>query len=224
MKAAREFLTSTLIGGVFIVVPVYLAVVLLLKGMQSAARLVRPFAAMLPDWLPAEGFFSLLLVLCLCFVVGAAVRTRTGRAFRERMERVLFERLPGYGLLRSLTQRLAGDSEESAWQPALVEIEDALVPAFIIEVLPENLYTVFVPSIPTPFAGAVYVLARERVHVVDVPFTQAVRTISRWGSGAGDLVAAMRDGSLGGASVLPGTAAGAVPAPPVTTPLPGVTR
>ena len=206
MKAAREFVTSTLIGGVFIVVPVYLAIVLLLKGMQSAARLVKPFAAMLPDWLPAEGLFSLLLVLLVCFAVGAAVRTRTGRAMRERMERVFFERLPGYGLLRSLTQRLAGDSEESAWQPALVEIEEALVPAFIIEVLSDGRYTVFVPSIPTPFAGAVYVLAGERVHAVDVPFTQAIRTISRWGSGAGDLVAAMKSGPSGGvAPVLAGT-------------------
>ena len=193
MKALREFVVSTLVGGIFIVVPVYLAIVLLLKGMQSAARLVKPFAAMLPDWLPAESFFSLLLVLLVCFAVGAAVRTRPGRAVREKMEKVFFERLPGYGLLRSLTQRLAGDTQESAWQPALAEIEDALAPAFIIEELPDGRYTVFVPSIPTPFAGAVYVLAPERVHPVDVPFTQAVRTISRWGSGSGELVAAMRD-------------------------------
>ena len=48
MKAAREFVTNTLVGGVFIVVPVYLAIVLLLKGMQSAAALVRPLAALLP--------------------------------------------------------------------------------------------------------------------------------------------------------------------------------
>ena len=192
MKAVREFVVSTLVGGIFIVVPVYLAIVLLLKGMASAARLVKPFAAMVPDWLPAETFFSLLMVLLVCFLVGAAVRTKTGRAIREKMEKVFFERLPGYGLLRSLTQRLAGDTEESAWQPALAEIEDALVPSFIIEELADGRYTVFVPSIPTPFAGAVYVLDRARVHPVDVPFTQAVRTISRWGSGSGDMVAAMR--------------------------------
>ena len=192
MKAVREFVVSTLVGGIFIVVPVYLAVILLLKGMQSAARLVKPFAAMVPDWLPAETFFSLLMVLLVCFLVGAGVRTKTGRAIREKMEKVFFERLPGYGLLRSLTQRLAGDTEESAWQPALAEIEDALVPSFIIEELVDGRYTVFVPSIPTPFAGAVYVLDRARVHPVDVPFTQAVRTISRWGSGSGDMVAAMR--------------------------------
>lgn len=191
MKLAREFITSTVVGGLFVVVPVYLAVLLLLKGMQSVGALVKPIAAMLPDWMPAEGFISLLLVLAICFVVGMAVRTKTGLAVRERME-VLFEKLPGYGLLRSLTQRLAGDTDQEAWKPALVEIEDALVPAFIIEEFEDGRFTVFVPSIPTPFAGAVYILDAKRVHLVDVPFTQAVRSISRWGSGSRDLVAAMR--------------------------------
>jgi uncharacterized membrane protein len=132
MKYAREFITSTVVGGVFIVVPAYLAVLLLLKGMKAVAGLVQPIAVVVPDWLPAEGLLSLVLVLVLCFLVGAAVRTPLGRAVRERMETVFLERLPGYGLLRSLTQRLAGDSEENTWQPALAEIEDALVPAFII--------------------------------------------------------------------------------------------
>jgi uncharacterized membrane protein len=192
MKFAREFLVSTVVGGLFVVVPVYLAVLLLLKGMKSMAGLVRPLAILLPEWVPAESLFSLLLLLAFCFVVGIAVRTSAGRKARERLEKLFFERLPGYGLLRSLTQRLAGDAEESAWKPALVEIEEALVPGFIIEELADGRLAVFVPSVPTPFAGAVYVLGPERVHEVDVPFTQAIRVVSRWGSGAGDLVAAMR--------------------------------
>ena len=194
MKHARELVVSTVIGGVFIVVPVYLAVLLLLKGMKSAASLVRPVAVLLPDWLPAEQFFSLVVVLVACFFVGAAVRTQAGRIAREKIERTFFERLPGYALLRSLTQRLAEDGDETAWKPALVELEDALVPAFIIEELDDGRLTVFVPSVPTPLAGAVYILARERVHLLDIPFTQAIRSISRWGAGSKELVAAMRQG------------------------------
>ena len=194
MKIVREFVTSTVVGGVFVVVPVYLAILVLLKGMQSVAKLVRPLAALLPDWLPAEGFFSLVLLLGVCFLVGLTMRTRVGREVRERIEVVFFERLPGYGLLRSLTQRLAGEGDETAWKPALAEIEDALTPAFVIEELDDGRFTVFVPSIPTPLAGAVYILDRERVHLLDIPFTQAIRSISRWGSGSKDLVAAMRSG------------------------------
>jgi hypothetical protein len=51
--------------------------------------------------------------------------------------------------------------------------------------------------VPTPLAGAVYVLSRERVHILDIPFTQAVRSVSRWGSGSKDLVAAMRKPVMG---------------------------
>ena len=191
MKFAREFLVNALVGGLLIVLPIYLAVLVLLKGMQSVAALVRPLTVLLPAWLPAENLLSLALVLVVCCLIGIAVRTRVGRILRERIEKSLFERLPGYALFRSLTQRLAGEGRESAWKPALVEIEEALVPAFIIEALEDGRFTVFVPSVPTPLAGAVYILSRERVHALDVPFTQAISSISRWGSGSKDLVAAM---------------------------------
>jgi uncharacterized membrane protein len=191
MKFAREFLVNTLVGGLLIVLPIYLTVLVLLKGMQSVAALVRPLATLLPAWLPAENLLSLALVLVVCFLIGIAVRTRAGGTLRHWMDRAVFERLPGYGLFRSLTQRLAGEGRENVWKPALVEIEEALVPAFIIEEVADDRFTVFVPSVPTPLAGAVYILSRERVHPLDVSFTQAIRSISRWGSGSKDLVAAM---------------------------------
>jgi uncharacterized membrane protein len=191
MRYAREFLSNAVVGGVLVLLPVYLAILVLLKGMQSVAALVRPLASLLPAALPAEELLSLLLVLIVCFLVGAGVRTPRGQALREGIEKSLFGRLPGYVLFRSLTQRLAGDGRDNIWKPALAEIEEALVPAFIIEELDDGRYTVFVPSVPTPLAGAVYILSRERVHPLNIPFTEAIKPVSRWGSGAKDLVAAM---------------------------------
>jgi uncharacterized membrane protein len=191
MKQTMRAVWKALIRGLLVVVPVYLAILLLLKGMKSVAKLVQPFTALLPDWVPAEELLSLLLVLAICAVIGATVGTRIGRGARKWLERSVFERIPGYGVIRSLTRQMSGVSRENTWTAALIEIEDALVPGFIIEEFVDGRYTVFVPSIPTPFAGAVYILARQRVHPVDVPFTDALRVISRWGSGAKDLVAAM---------------------------------
>ena len=113
--------------------PAYLSFLLLLKGTHSAAGLVRPVAALMPGGIAAEYLLSLAVTLLVCFIVGVAMSTRAGRAVREQIERVFFERLPGYGLIRSLTQRLAGQGDQTAWKPALVEIEEALVPGFIIE-------------------------------------------------------------------------------------------
>jgi uncharacterized membrane protein len=191
MKQVREFVVSALVGGLLVVLPLYLAVLLLLKAMQSVVGLVRPVAMLLPEWLPAEQALSLFLVLIVCFLIGIAVRTAIGRAIRERMEKTLFARIPGYALLRSLTQQVARKGEEHVWKPALAEIEDALVPAFIIEEFEDGRFTVFVPSVPTPLSGAVYILSRDRVHPLDVPFTEAIKPITRWGSGARELVTAM---------------------------------
>jgi uncharacterized membrane protein len=126
---------------------------------------------------------------------------------RDRLEKRFFERIPGYALFRSLTHQVAGDTHEKAWKPALAEIEEALVPAFIIEEFEDGRYTVFVPSIPTPLAGSVYILERSRVHPIDVPFTQALQVVSRWGYGAVSLERAMeraskRDGK-GDSAALP---------------------
>lgn len=197
MKNALAFVAKAVLAGLLVIVPIYLAVLVLLKGMKTVGKLVQPFAQLLPDWFPAEQALSLLLVLVICFLIGVAVRTRLGRGIRERIEKGFFERIPGYALFRSLTQRMAGDTRqnETVWKPALAEIEDALVPAFIIEEFEDGRYTVFVPSVPTPLAGAVYILDRKRVHPLDVPFTEAIKTVSRWGSGAKDLVAAMERGS-----------------------------
>ena len=191
MKQGFMFVARSLLTGFLIVVPIYLAILLLLKAMKSVVSLVQPIALLLPESLPAETLLSLLFVLVFCLLIGLIVHTRIGAAVRERMETTLFERIPGYALIRSLTQQLAGSSQEKVWKPAFVEIEEGLVPAFIIEEFEDGRYTVFVPSIPTPLAGAVYILDRKRVHPLDVPFTDALRTISKWGSGSREMVATM---------------------------------
>lgn len=191
MRNIGRNLLGRLVAGVIVVAPVYLTILLLLKAMSSVAGLVRPIALLLPDWLPGEDLVALLCVLILCLIVGMLVRTAGGRAISKGIERSLLRPLPGYSLLRSLTQRLAGKSEGQVWKPALAEIEEALVPAFIIEEFDDGRYTVFVPSVPTPFAGAVYILERGRVHPLDASFAKALMVVSRWGEGARELVAAM---------------------------------
>ena len=192
MKESFIFVAKTLGRGLLIVIPIYLALLLTLKAMSSVAEAVRPLSQLFPDWVPAEKALSLIVVLVICFLIGLAVRTRQGQKVHELTEKTLFERIPGYAVIRSLTNRMAGDEHDGVWRPALAEIEEALVPSFIIEELEDGRYTVFVPSIPTPFAGAVYILEAKRVHPVDVPLTQQLRVVARWGSGAKSLIAAMR--------------------------------
>ena len=192
MKFLRDFVGTAVVGGLLVLVPLYLAVLLLGKVMQKLVAIVKPIANLLPEWVPGDQILSLLLVVLICFVVGLLVRTSRGSAVRDKLEHTLFGKLPGYSLFRSLSLRATGHSDQASWKPAIAEIEDAYVPAFIVERLADGRYTVFVPSVPTPFAGAIYVMTPERVHAVDVPVGQAVRAISQWGVGTKSLIENMK--------------------------------
>ena len=189
----RENIVQPLVAGALLLLPVYLAFLLLLKAMKSLAKVARPLARLLPKSFPGETVFSLLIVLLLCLAVGLALRTSFGKAAWLRIENSLLQKIPGYAAIRGMTRQLAGQSQERTWQPALAEIEEALVPAFIVEELDDGSFTVFVPSAPTPLAGAIYILTADRVHPLNVPFTHAIRILTHWGSGSQELVAAMRE-------------------------------
>ena len=122
------------------------------------------------------------MIAAFCFIAGLIVRTGPGLYVKNAFERAILEKLPGYRLLRGLTGRFTGRADDPAFAPALVEIEEALVPALIVEELDDGSYTV-VPSVPTPMAGAIYILPRERVHPVNAPFNKGNKRVLEMGCG-----------------------------------------
>ena len=192
MRGLAEFTKTSLIGGVLIILPLYLSIVLLLKTLAGVGALIAPVTAQLPATLQFRQVIAILIVIFVCFLAGLVVRTGPGLRAKNAIERNLLDRIPGYALIRGLASRVAGRQEDDTFAVALVELEDALVPAFIVEEHDDGAYTVFVPSVPTPAAGAIYILPRERVHQVDISFARAAAVITKWGAGARDLRAAMR--------------------------------
>jgi uncharacterized membrane protein len=192
MKTLAEFTKTTLIGGVLIILPIYVAVLLLAKAVKGLLALLTPVTEQLPAAVQFRQITAILVLVAFCFVVGLVVRTGPGLRAKNAFEQAVLGKLPGYTFLRGLTRRLAGRGEERTLQPALVEIEEALVPALVVEELEDGSYTVLVPSAPTPMAGSIYILTPDRVHLVDIPFTVAIRVFSQWGTGAGEFVRAMQ--------------------------------
>ena len=192
MQKIAEFTKTTLIGGVLVVLPIYLSALLLIKTFSGIMALLSPVTEQLPADVQFRRIIAFLIVVVVCFVAGLILRTGVGLRAKNAFEQLLLEKIPGYTLLRGLAGRLAGESKSEMFAVALAEIEEALVPAFIVEELEDGRYVIFVPSVPTPAAGAIYIIARERVHLVDVSFAKAVSVISKWGAGAGDLLKAMR--------------------------------
>jgi uncharacterized membrane protein len=190
MKRALAFLKATLLGGVIVVLPAWLAVLLVLKVLAHLEVFVKPVSSHLPHSLAHPRVIAILVLVGLCFLVGAAIQTAIGAKAERTAERLVLERIPGYTVLRSLASRLSDHAETASFQSALVEMEEALVPAFIVERHSGNRCTVFIPSVPTPMAGSVYIIDNSRVHALDLPAVSVMQCISKWGGGSDKLVAA----------------------------------
>ena len=192
MKTLGDFFKVTLVGGLLIVLPLWVLLLLLLKAIKSALLVLQPIAKLVPQKLVHHNVVALFLLVLICFAVGLLIWTRTGQRIGDWLDKHLLGRIPGFSLIRGMIRQFVGQKDEQSFQPALVEIEEALVPAFIIEKHADGQFTVFVSSSPTPMAGAIYILRPERVHPVDVPLRKAMVCVTEWGSGAAEMRAAIK--------------------------------
>ena len=174
------------------IVPFGLIAIILLKIVGMFQPLAAPMAAWLPLGLRYPAIIALGLLLLSCLLAGLLAQTQFGRGAGTSLEGMILNRIPGYSMVRSVTRRIGNVEESEKFAPAFVQIEDSLVPAFVVEEHADGRYTVFIPSAPTPAVGAIYIMARERVRIVDAPFLKAVKCVTSWGVGSQELLQAMR--------------------------------
>jgi uncharacterized membrane protein len=195
MRRLVRFLGTTLLGGLLVVLPIYLAVLATLALGRKLIGILAPLAKLLPEGVPYPGVVVTLLTVLMCFVAGLIAagfpRTTAGRGFEEKV----LERLPGYSMIRVATRSLLGDVK-TGLQVALVEMEDGLVVGVIVERHPIGWVTVFVPSTPAPASGSVYLFPETKVHPVDLPLGAGLKAASKYGRGAGALLDGLQDRSV----------------------------
>jgi uncharacterized membrane protein len=189
------YLKKCLVAGALLVLPAWLAILLLAALVVKMEVIVAPLVAVLPEGLAHSRLVALVSLLLFCVLVGSVMRTLVGRTFRGWFEKKVLERIPGYSTFRSIGRQMADKGGASGFKPALVEIEEALAPGFVIELLPDDQCTVFIPSAPTPAAGTILILKRNRVHPLDVPVATVFHAGSKWGNGAGELLRALPAGT-----------------------------
>ncbi len=191
MKKLLAFLKTTLLGGALVVLPTWLAILLVLKAMVHLELIVKPVSRGLPESVRHPQIMAALLLIVVCFVVGLLIKTTFGHEAKRTLENKVLEKVPGYTTLRGVAEQLGDLEGNRGFKPALVEIEEALAPAFIVEEHANQRCTVFIPSAPTPAAGTILIIDSARVHPVNVPVTKLFQCVAKWGTGMGDLLAAM---------------------------------
>jgi len=65
-------------------------------------------------------------------------------------------------------------------------------PSLIAHPTLAELYTVFVPAAPNPASGAVYIMEKTRVHLLNISVLKTAKCVSEWGVGSEELLKAMR--------------------------------
>jgi len=98
MRTIAEFTKTTLIGGILVLIPIYLSVLLLLKALGGVVALMAPITGGLPEHLPLREVISMLIIIAACFVCGVLVRTGPGLRAKDAFER-------GQEVLALLAQR-----------------------------------------------------------------------------------------------------------------------
>lgn len=187
-----EKLKSALVTGLMIVLPAWLAILLLVKALVKLGVIVKPISGHLPDEVDHPRLLGLILFILICLLIGLLFHTAIGRMVGKAIEDAVLNRVPGYEALRNIARQATDFESEEGFKPAMIEIEDdSLSPAFLIEDHEDGRCTVFVPSVPTPMAGAILVMDSARVHPVDVPVPTMMKCITKWGTGTGEILAAM---------------------------------
>ena len=153
----------------------------ILKLLKSA--LVTGLFVVLPAWLALLLFLKVLVKLGV-FVKPIATQAPEGANHPTLIALVVFILICVIfgGLFHTRIGKIVGHAIE----------DGCLAPAFLIETHADGLCTVFMPSVPTPMAGGVFIMPSERVHEIDVPVPTMMKCISKWGSGTTELLAALK--------------------------------
>lgn len=186
MKRLRDLL----IEGAMLAVPVVLLVLIAVQAVKLVASISAPLAAHFPVHTVAGVVLSELLltalVLLILLALGIFRRSVLGRWWDRKIERLVLKKVPGFMLLKSIANGVTGRAEgDQHVAPVLVTLDDQTVLAFLIEesATAHGLCTVFVPSAPTPAAGAVMLVDSSRVRRLDVPLGAAMATVTSLGLG-----------------------------------------
>ncbi len=193
MKQLMEFLKTTAIGGLLVLLPILLLFLLLAEVMELLVGIATPIADLFPPGtLDVDNFpviLALLLLFGTSFVIGLWLRSKKAKRLGNWIERKTVGRLPAYNFLKSLVTGLLGPEDRAGFKPAmLVSPEGQREIAYVVEDHGNGHLTVLVPWAPTAFAGSVKIVAKEQVEMLDASLSEATLALNHLGLGARNLL------------------------------------
>lgn len=195
MEKLKNFLKTSLLGGVVVILPVAILVSVTLWVVDLVTGLIEPFTRLLISDSQlnekAAEILVIILILLTCFFVGVLVRTQLGGFLYRFLETRILKLAPGYSMIKETVLQIFGSRKDSPFSSvALVQVfgNETLMTAFVTDTHEDGSFTVFVPTGPNPTSGLIYHLEGRYVHPVDVPVQDAMRSIISCGAGSTQLL------------------------------------
>jgi uncharacterized membrane protein len=184
MQKTKSGFRTNVIYGVLVLVPVAVIVLLLAKIVEILESIAEALHLQSATSVVGAIILAVLLVLLVCFIVGAFVRTRLGSWSYDRFERTVLKQIPGYEILSNALKGFA--EKKTAYRAALVRLygPGTGVLGFVMEENDNGSVTVFVPVVPTLTVGGLHVVERERVTLLEAGSIDVTNCISQWGVGS----------------------------------------
>jgi uncharacterized membrane protein len=193
MRQLFDFLKTSLIGGLFILLPLVLFYLLLSELLEVVVALATPIADLFPkgtfDQVKMPVVIGVILIIGASFLFGLALRSASLRRLGLWIERTLLDRLPLYNAVKRMGRGLVGAQEDSAFRSAIYSSssgEKEIV--YVIEEHGDGQMTVLFPWAPASFAGSVKIVSADRIEILKTSFGDASRVIAHWGVGARELL------------------------------------
>lgn len=188
MAALKDFLKTTIVGGLVFLVPlVVLAIVL-----RHAMRLAGPFADSIAARFPAHeiagvavaSLVAALLLVLVSFVAGLLARTPAGRKSVAWLENSLLGRLPQYRMLKAVADGFAHVDDTRGLTPVLVNVEGGWQPGYQLEPLQAGWVAVFLPQAPSPLSGNIMYMPADKVRALGIPLGETMALVKCMGVGS----------------------------------------
>ena len=193
MKKITEFLKTTILGGLFVLLPVILVYLALSEVLDVLVAMATPIADLFfPGHFEESEFvviIAIALLISLSFILGLIMLSDTGRRFGDWIERIILDKVPGYNAIKSLTKGFASSEDDSTFKPALLKSADGEKEfVYIVENVDDNNLAILVPWSPTPFAGSIKIIPKVRVEPLAVNMGKLTEVLSHWGVGSKDIL------------------------------------
>src|SRR6516165_7275996 len=183
MKTLTRFLRTTILGGVFFLIPIVVLTIILAKALEYANKVLQAVAVHIlaaSELSPtAATAMSVVIVAFVCLLAGLIARTMPAQKLIKGLETSVLSKVPAYEYLKQEGASALGIATMAEQPVVLVETDFGWQIGVQTEPASGGFATLFLPGAPNPHSGGVYFVPTDRIRSAEVKLVAALNCMRR---------------------------------------------